>query len=169
MNWTDFARQAPDLAAFGRERIDATGLVLVGTLRRDGLPRVSPVEPLIVDGSLNLGMMHRSRKALDLLRDPRCLVQTTVRDREDLAGELKLRGRAVPVDDAAAIERYCQALFEKIGWRPGGEFHLFALDIESAISINYLPNGDQRLVEWSAGSAPRERVRRWAGGGLEDA
>jgi len=168
MNWLDFADQAPDLARFGEERIDATGLVLVGTLRRDGLPRISPVEPLIVDGRLMLGIMYRSRKALDLLRDPRCLVQTTVRDREDLAGELKLRGRAAVIDDADAVERYCQALFEKIGWRPDGQFHLFALDIESAISIKYLENGDQRLVEWRPGAPPSERVRHWAGGGLSD-
>lgn len=168
MNWTEFAQQAPDLARFGQERMDATGLVLVGTIRRDGLPRISPVEPLIVQGDLLLGMMFRSRKALDLLRDPRCLVQTTVRDREDLAGELKLRGRAVPVEDADVIERYGQALFEKIGWRPSGQFHLFALDIEDAVFIKYLENGDQQLIEWRAGSPPRERLRRFDGAGLSD-
>jgi hypothetical protein len=168
MHWTEFAQAAPDLARFGEERIEATGLVLVGTLRRDGLPRISPVEPLIVDGQLYLGMMWRSRKALDLLRDPRCLVQTTVRDREDRAGELKLRGRAVDVQDPATIERYCQALQEAIDWRPEGQFHLFALEIESAAFIKYLENGDQRLIEWRPGSPARERLRRWTGGGLAD-
>lgn len=168
VHWDAFAQHAPDLAAFGRERIDATGLVVVGTLRRDGLPRISPVEPLIVDDQLELGMMHRSRKALDLLRDPRCLVQTTVRDREDLAGELKLRGRAVVIDDAGAIERYCQALFDKINWRPDGQFHLFALDIEEATFLRYLGNGDQVVKSWRPGGPVEERVRHWAGGGLSD-
>jgi hypothetical protein len=31
--------------------------VLVGTLRANGWPRISPVEALIVDGGLYLGMM----------------------------------------------------------------------------------------------------------------
>jgi len=110
-------------------------------------------------------MMRRSRKALDLLRDPRCLVQTTVRDREDAAGELKLRGRAADIQDPATVERYCQALQEAIGWRPEGQFHLFALEIESAVFIKYLENGDQVLREWRPGSPVQERVRGWTGSG----
>ena len=165
MNWAEFAAAAPELARFGEERMKATGLALVGTVRREGLPRISPVEPLIVDGQLYLGMMWRSRKALDLLRDRRCLVQTTVRDREDRSGELKLRGRAVDIQDPATIERYCQALQEAIDWRPEGQFHLFALEIESAAHIKYLENGDQVLREWRPGSPAQERVRSWTGSG----
>ena len=165
MNWSKFAEAAPDLARWGEERMKATGLALVGTVRKDGAPRISPVEPLIVDGQLYLGMMWRSRKALDLLRDPRCLVQTTVRDREDRVGELKLRGHAVDVQDPAAIERYCQALQQAIDWRPDGQFHLFALEIESAAFIKYLENGDQQLIEWRPGSPAQERVRHWTGSG----
>jgi hypothetical protein len=168
MNWAEFAAAAPELARWGEERFKATGLALVGTLRKDGLPRISPVEPLIVDGQLYLGMMYRSRKALDLLRDSRCLVQTTVRDREDLAGELKLRGRAVDVQDPATVERYCEVLQEAIDWRPDGQFHLFALEIERVDLIKYLENGDQQLIEWRPGSPARERLRRWTGSGLVD-
>jgi hypothetical protein len=126
------------------------------------------VEPLIVDGQLYLGMMWRSRKALDLLRDPRCLVQTVVCNRNDPAEDLKLRGRAAEIDDPDSIERYCRALQEAIAWRPEGQFHLFALEIESAAFIKYLENGDQRLVEWRPGSPARERLRHWNGAGLED-
>jgi len=168
MNWSEFVEAAPDLARFGEERFKSTGLALVGTVRRDGLPRISPVEPLIVDGQLYLGMMYRSRKALDLLRDSRCLVQTTVRDREDTAGELKLRGRALEIDDPDAVERYCEALYAAIDWRPDGQFHLFALELESATYIKYLENGDQQLIEWRPGSPAWERLRRWTGSGLVD-
>ena len=168
MNWAEYVEAAPELARWGEERFKKTGLALVGTIRRDGLPRISPVEPLIADGQLYLGMMWRSRKALDLLRDPCCLVQTTVRDREDRAGELKLRGRAVDVQDPATIDRYCQALQEAVDWRPQGQFHLFALGIESAAFIKYLENGDQQLIEWRPGSPARERLRHWNGTGLVD-
>ncbi|HEY4948336.1 MAG TPA: pyridoxamine 5'-phosphate oxidase family protein, partial [Acidimicrobiales bacterium] len=100
--------------------------MLVGTLRANGWPRISPVEPLIVDGGLYLGMMWQSRKALDLLGDPRCVVHSTVTDRAGTEGDVKVYGRAVPVDDAGARERYCRALEARIGWRPEEDFHLFA-------------------------------------------
>ena len=73
MTWGKFKSHSPELAALGEERFESTGLVLLGTLRKDGWPRISPVEPLIADGHLYLGMMWQSRKALDLLRDPRVL------------------------------------------------------------------------------------------------
>jgi hypothetical protein len=53
------------------ERFEATGLGLLATLRADGSPRVSGLEPLFALGELWFGMMPESRKALDLLRDPR--------------------------------------------------------------------------------------------------
>jgi hypothetical protein len=43
-------------------------------------------------------MMWQSRKALDLLRDPRCVVHSTVTDRAGTEGDVKVYGRAVPVD-----------------------------------------------------------------------
>ena len=76
VTWGQFAERDPELAALGEKQLARTGLALVGTLRRDGWPRISPVEPFIVDGNLYLGMMWQSRKAVDLLRDPRCVVHT---------------------------------------------------------------------------------------------
>ena len=71
MHWNEFATAAPELARLGEERFEKWGLCLVGTIRKDGSPRISPVEPLITGGKLYLGMMWRSKKALDLIRDSR--------------------------------------------------------------------------------------------------
>ncbi len=76
MNWQEFAESAPDLAALGREVFDEQHLCLVGTLRADGWPRLNPCEIYFVDGELLLGMMPNSRKAHDLVRDPRITVIT---------------------------------------------------------------------------------------------
>ena len=76
MHWEAFEEQATELAELGRDRLERPGLCLVGTLRRDGWPRISPVEPYITVGHLFLGMMPRSRKARDLLRDPRVVVHS---------------------------------------------------------------------------------------------
>ncbi len=52
MIWEEFESDDNYLAAFGRDRFERSGLALVGTLRKNGWPRISPVEPLITDGHL---------------------------------------------------------------------------------------------------------------------
>ena len=94
MTWQEFAQQDPELAALGQERLDRNGLVMVATLRKNGWPRISPVEPLFHNGQLYLGMMWRSRKALDLLRDPRCSIHNAVSDRMASEGDQGLQPRS---------------------------------------------------------------------------
>jgi hypothetical protein len=130
VTWADFAGAAPELAAKGLARFDATGLSLIGTLRRDGSPRISAVEPLVFDGQLALGMMWRSMKALDLLRDPRCVLHSTISNKDGTEGEFKVYGRALAVDDKPTRARYCASLREAIGWAPeGDEWHLWYVAI----------------------------------------
>ncbi len=102
MTWQEFAQQDPELAALGQERLDRNGLVMVATLRKNGWPRISPVEPLFHNGQLYLGMMWRARKALDLLRDPRCSIHNAVSDRMASEGEFKVYSRALDIKSAAA-------------------------------------------------------------------
>jgi len=128
-SWADFRQGDPVLAALAEARMAEDGLVLVGTLRANGWPRISPVEPLVVGDELYLGMMWQSRKALDLLADPRCVVHTTVHDTAGKQGDVKVYGRAVDVSDRDERERYGVALEAAIGWRPVGEYHLFAVDL----------------------------------------
>ncbi len=168
MIWKEFEEAAPEMARLAQERFERTGMVLVGTIRKDGTARISPCEFFFFEGELYLGMMWQSRKALDLLRDPRCVVHSAVIDKNDPAGEFKLRGRAVNIDDPAVIERYCQALQEATNWRPEGPFHLFTVDIESATFIRYAENGDQIVMQWRPGRPAAERRRRWTGSGVVD-
>ena len=88
MDWLEMERRQPRLAELGRQRLLDPGVVLIGTIRRDGTPRLSPVEPWIMDGVLWLSMMWQSMKAADLLRDSRILVHNAVsnRDGQDGAG-----------------------------------------------------------------------------------
>ncbi len=147
MTWSEFEKVAPEIAQLGEERFDRSGLVLVGTVRKDGSPRISPVEPLITQGQLLLGMMWRSKKALDLIRDPRCVVHSTISNRDGSEGEFKLRGNVVDVPDPDMRERYSEALYEKIEWRPKEPYHLFSVDIESAAFIVY-QNDEQSVRRW---------------------
>lgn len=154
--WAEVLEAAPELAARCERRLLDPGLVLVGTLRRDGSPRISPVEPLVVDGELELGMMLGSLKARDLLRDGRCVVHSIVTSKDGDEGDAKVYGRAWDVREPGARERYGVALEEAIGWRPEGDFHLFALDVDQ---LGWMRNEDKgiRLETWR----PDEGVRSW--------
>jgi hypothetical protein len=152
VNWDAFGKTAPELAERAQQLFEIPGIVLVGTIRKDGSPRISPVEALFNGGELYLGMMWKSMKAKDLLRDPRCTIHNAIRDRHASDGELKLHGRVRDVQDPDERRRYGDALYEKIGWKPPErmQYHLFSVDIESAGF--FVADGDARLVKrWRAG------------------
>jgi Pyridoxamine 5'-phosphate oxidase len=147
--WQEFRAADRPFAELAESRIEGPGLVLVGTLRRNGWPRISPVEPLIVEGVLYLGMMWQSKKAADLLRDPRCTVHSIVQDTAGTEGDVKVYGRAVEVADPDERERYCRALESRIGWRPDGAFHLFAVDI-TAVGYFVVGGEGHETRTWTA-------------------
>lgn len=120
---------------------------MLGTIRADGRPRISACEAYIVDGDLMLGMMWQSRKAHDLLRDPRLTVVTPQADHESPFGDLKLYGRAVDVREPARRKALEDAQQAAINWHPTEPYHLFALDVESAAFISF--GEDRRLLVWS--------------------
>src|SRR4051794_39683742 len=129
MRWSEFEADAGGLGGLARQRLIAPGVVLVATVRRDGSPRLSPVEPLILDGDLWLSMLWQSRKAADLRRDDRILVHSIITSRDGDLGEVKMRGRALPVTDLEQRRKYCEAV-AALGWRPEEpHFHLFRIDI----------------------------------------
>ncbi len=150
MWWAEFELAAPELAARGREMLDRGGVLLVGTTRRDGSPRISPCEPLFLDGHLYLGMMWQSKKALDLLRDPRCVVHSIVTARDGTEGEFKVYGRAVDVRHPDERTRFADGLQAKIDWRPEDPYHLFDTDIGSVAFVRYSEEGGQEVERWNS-------------------
>ncbi len=77
--------------------LNAARVALLGTLRRDASPRISPVEPYFVEGQLLVGAMAWSRKAADLRRNPRYVLHSALTGPDNGEGELKLYGSAVEV------------------------------------------------------------------------
>ena len=153
VSWAAFSAEAPELAALGEDLFGRTGLALVGTSRKDGSPRISPCEPYLIDGDLYLGMMWQSRKALDLVRDPRCVVHSTVSDKQGTEGEFKAYGVARDVPEPDRRTRYGDTLEQQIDWRPSEPYHLFALDITSVGYCRF--TGEVQII------------RRWRPGGPE--
>ncbi|HEU5363618.1 MAG TPA: pyridoxamine 5'-phosphate oxidase family protein [Gaiellaceae bacterium] len=155
MRWSEFAAACPELARLGEERLRSRELCLVGTLRRNGWPRISPVEPEFVGDELMLGMMWQSPKARDLERDPRIVVHSTLTDRHDLSGDFKLYGRALPVEDTPRLDAHRAAIKARIDWAPPEPYHVFAVDIDSAGFVTF---AEPRFgLAWEAGGD----LRRW--------
>lgn len=150
MDWSELEREQPKLASAGRERLVGRGVVLVGTIRSDGTPRVSPVEPFLLDGTLWLSMMWGSAKASDLLRDPRILVHSVIASRDGDEGEVKVRGLARAEQDLQIQARYASAVGAALGWTPEpGRFHLFGVDIRHVAFIEYSEAaGGQHVAMW---------------------
>ena len=79
--WQDFVVEAPHVAEIFERRHAATGnLCMLATLRSDGAPRISPMEPRLFDGRLVLVGMPGTYKFRDLARDPRFSLHTATVD-----------------------------------------------------------------------------------------
>jgi hypothetical protein len=153
MRWSDLEDRQPGLAEAGRERLLTPGVVLVATIRRDGTPRLSPVEPFVLDGELWLSMMPTSTKARDLDRDPRVLVHSVITSRDGGEGEYKVRGAVRSESDFEVQQRYAAAVSEALGWSPiPGRFRLFAVRISDVTLLRYDgATGDQFVTRWPVG------------------
>jgi pyridoxamine 5'-phosphate oxidase-like protein len=157
-SWNEVEVAAPELAGRARAVFDAHKHKLLATLRRDGSPRISGIEATFADGELWLGMMPGSRKALDLRRDPRLALHSTSLDPSDdpttWAGDAKLAGRAVEVDDPALKERF-------VGGGPPGGAHLFRVDVTELVHTRVGDPADHLVIElWQPGRGVRRMQRR---------
>ena len=145
-----------------RAAFDAHRHKVLATLRADGSPRLSGNEASFRGGDLWLGMMHRSRKALDLERDSRMELHSAPVDLELKLGDAKLAGRAVEVTDPEVIRRFAAASAEEhAGVEPPAPFHLFRVDIGEVTLIRVGDPPDHLVIEsWSPAAGHRRTERR---------
>ncbi len=160
MQWAQFADACPDLAEITRQRFVRDQLVLVGTLRTDGWPRISPCEVDIAAGHLFLGMMWRSKKAMDLQRDSRLVVHSVQCNREAAEGDIKLYGRAADIQNPSLRAAFLDAIWARINWAPDEPtYHLFSVDVEHAAHVVF-QGGKQRVTVWDPGTGLRQWEKR---------
>jgi hypothetical protein len=156
MIWRDLEAAAPEIARLGKERLDQAQVALLGTLRKDGSPRISPVEPYLTQGHLLFGTMSWSLKTRDLLRDPRCVLHSVISDPGSGEGELKLYGRATEADEQ--VRNGCRE-----GWwaaRPTEAASVFSLNITQATFISWdTERGEMTVRRWSPELGCRETRR----------
>jgi hypothetical protein len=149
--WREFEAEAPELAARAREFLDAGKHKTIATLRRDGAPRISGTEADIVDGDLWFGSMWQSVKARDLIRDGRFALHSASTPPPEWAGDAKVAGVAVEVDDPEAKRALLVA-----GGNEGidGEWHLFRADLHEVVVVGLNEDRTKMVIEsWHEGRA----------------
>lgn len=142
--WVGLELGAPRIAGLGLDSLSATKVAMLGTLRRDGSPRISPVEPCVAGGQLLIGVMAWSQKAADLRRDSRYVLHSAVTGPDTGEPEFKLHGTAAEAAGSAPPEAWWSA-------RPLGTAIVFALNIDLAVYITWdIGHGIMTVDRWSA-------------------
>ncbi|MFD4671860.1 pyridoxamine 5'-phosphate oxidase family protein [Lentzea sp. NPDC058450] len=156
--WAEFTAEQPEMAAFVESRFAADRHALIATLRKDGSPRISGIEPDFAHGHLWAGMMPNSLKSKDLRRDPRFALHcmTTTASMTE-AGDAKVSGTAEFWTDK---EVYLKDLFERTEWEPKPEeIDLFRFDVTEVVQL--LVEGDEMVVlSWGEGRGVRRVAKK---------
>lgn len=159
--WNEFTDAAPRIAAiFTRRHAATANLCLLATLRSDGFPRISPIEPRIFEEQLWIVGMPDTTKFRDLGRDPRFCLHTATIDAEVKDGDAKLWGVVEDVQDTALHQRFAQLLFDET-WLDlrGREFdHFYAADVTGASAVQMV-GGHMDVTIWKPGE-PERVVRK---------
>lgn len=154
--WSDVVASAPELASAVQAVFDARAHKTLATLRRDGSPRISGIEASFRDGHLWFGAMWRSRKALDLRRDPRFALHSGSVDPPAWTADARVAGRVEEVDEhggAGSAGARDQA--------PPGPSHLFRADIDEVVHVHLGHPADHLVIElWRPGRDVRRIERR---------
>jgi Pyridoxamine 5'-phosphate oxidase len=160
--WKDFADQAPAIAEVFLRRHNATGkLCMLGTVRSDGSPRISPMEPRIFEGHLVLVGMPNTTKFRDLGRDPRFCLHTATVDPYVGDGDAKLWGRVENLQDDGLHERFAEDLFQESGFDLRGQRFdpFYVADLTSASSL-LVADGQLAVTIWKPGEGERMVSKR---------
>ena len=145
MRWSEFERDAPELASIGRRSFEIYEVILLATIRRDWSPRLSLVTPLLLDDSLLIATRAGDSKTKDLERDPRCSIHSLVPHRTHTERAFRADALARPVgDDTTRRQLLERARRPEISWFPDA---IHELDITSARSVGGVPQ--PRLI-WNA-------------------
>jgi hypothetical protein len=157
VEWQEFAAEAPRIAEVFVRRHAATGnLCLLATLRPDGSPRISPMEPRIFEGRLVLVGMPNTAKFRDLARDPRFELHTATVDTQVSDGDAKVWGEARNVQDEELHARFAEDLFRESGFDLRGQrFDPFYVAVlEGASSVEFR-DGQLTITTWKPGQGER--------------
>ena len=147
LTWGEFERAAPEMADFGARRM-AERVMYIGTVRRDGYPRVHPFTPFVSGGRLFAYMEPTSPKGHDLDRDGRYTAHSLVKDMNGTDGEFSITGRARLAEDKATRDVAAKGC----PYKPADRYVLFEFFIEGCFTTHYV-GGKPQYARWKESSS----------------
>jgi general stress protein 26 len=102
----------PTAWAEGRRDLGKAEIYWLSTVRPDGRPHVTPMVAIWMDGAIYFSTGPTERKALNLAKNPHCIVLTGC-NLMSKALDLVVEGDAVQVRDRATLERAAAAFNAK--------------------------------------------------------
>ncbi len=144
VSWSEFQAAAPELAAFGAERLRLRPSYLA-TVRAGGVPRVHPVTPIITEVGLFVFMEPTSPKVRDLRSRRAYSLHSGVPDGHGTGGEFSVTGEACFVSDG---ERRSVAT-DAAGYTPADRYLLLELRVSEARCIGYGDFAPPAPLSWS--------------------
>jgi len=142
LTWEEFARSAPDMASFGAQRLSER-VMYIGTVRKNGYPRVHPFTPFVSSGHLFAFMEPSSPKAHDLQREGKYTIHSLVRDWNGSDGEFSITGLAVLINDV----KLRSIAASGCPYTPRGRYVCFEFLVEECITNHYV-DGKPHPVRW---------------------
>lgn len=98
-----------------RDVIATAEMFWLSTVRRDGRPHVTPLPAVWRDGALHICTGEREQKAVNLAREPRCILATGAN--EFRAGlDVVVEGEAVRVTEDARLQERAALWKSKLDW-----------------------------------------------------
>lgn len=161
VTWKQFAEEAPHISeVFVRRHTATHRLCMLGTIRSDGYPRISPVEPGIFEDQLVVVGMPGTTKFRDLDRNPRFCLHTATVDPYVGDGDVKLWAEAVDLADNGFQTRWAEDLFESTGFDLRGEVFdpFYVADIVGASSVE-LRDNRLAITIWKPGEGERVETK----------
>jgi hypothetical protein len=144
MSWQVFADAAPEMAAFGAERLHDQ-VAYLATVKPDCAPRLHPVRPIIASGRLFLFMEPNSPKRGDLERDGRYVLHgTATGDQPWDLREFSVEGTARRVTDPDVR----RSVNTGSAFPRDDHFVLFELTVNAAFSTVYRSDGQPLRLRW---------------------
>lgn len=143
MSWKELKGASPRLAEFGETRFK-TEVAYLGTIKKDGSPRVHPVTPIVAEEHLFLFMEPTSPKGHDLRRDGRYALHCSVDDSSGAGGEFLVTGKARSIEDGELRS----IADTHASYDTADRYILFELQIDTAFSTVYGEDGDPVRSRW---------------------
>ena len=117
-DWRGLEEESPEIAQAATELFARFELVVLGTVRADGLARLSLVEPRVIDHELFFGTTSDDGKTADLRAQPRCTIHSLVTHRTHEHPVFKATLYAAEVAPAS-LEHFAALLRRpEINWAP---------------------------------------------------